>query len=440
MTPQDLALSRGFPALSLLVLGACASGPRATMADQAETAPPRRTSASFARPEALRAQRSPSTLSLQFPDNLTLVRAQIRDSEGKLTGTCTSRLACQSLQSWAGPNGAYSISVDYLAPDGVRESFSGRFLGGYDELSLTLEFSNDRDGVLSHSFSYIEAFPLEGVLLRETSPSAYGELPSIELFNGSSRPIYAFASAGKILMNVDEPDYSPRSFGTWCAFGGTILKVDPGAAIPAVVEKQLRVQGFYQVKVPYGVSEEQLASSLTTGRDARLDLEIDGPAPDLPVMAPEPSPWWPARREKRSPTRPLPGFAPAKTDGARDPGLARWLELEQEVAGTLTPTMPRRYFRVRRPPNQDGAAAEFYARCQTPPCKGTAYAVLNRPRDASTVSDARDLRASGGWTSLDDEKDLLTEESVLLVVGCVDGCPGPVQVFGRVRARKNDER
>lgn len=440
MTPRDLGLSRGFPALLLLVLGACASGPHATLVDQAETAPRAPAAAHLARYEAPKPRAAPSTLSLRFPDNLTLVRAQLRDSEGKLTVTCASRPACRALRGWAGPSGLHSIEVEYLAPDGVRESFSTRFFGGYDELLVVLEFSNDKDGLLDGHFSYVESFPLEGVSLRQTSPSAYGELPSIELVNGSSRPIYAVAIADKILLNVDEPDYGLGGFRHGCGFGRRIFKVDPGTSVPAIAyaPQQPRVQGFYQVTVRYGVSEEQLLSNVT-GREASLDLEIDGPAPAPTVTTTVPSAEPEVPREQGVSSPPAPDFAPFKTDGARDPGLARWLELEQEVAGTLTPTVPRRYFRVRRPPNHDGAATEFYARCQSPPCAGMAYAVLNDPRDAFSVSDARDLRASGGWTSLDDEQDLLTEESVLLVVGCVDGCPGPVQFVGRVHARKNDE-
>lgn len=398
--------------------------------------------ASPARRAAPRSRGTQPTLSLQLPDNLTLVSAQIRNREGEITGTCTSRLACQRLQGWAGLSGAYSISVDYLAPDGVRESFSERFFAGYDERAIELLFYPDEDGLLKGFAPSIEAAPIEGVALRVTRWGSYGELPDLELVNGSKLPIYVVARAGEVLLQVDEPSNSPRSLGSRCGSDGSeVLEVAPGAFVPAgaAPHKQPRVQGIYQVRAGYGVSMEQLVTSLV-GREVSLEVELDGPAPDLAGTPSLPSPWPVARVERRPPSRPPSSFSPANTEGASDPGLARWLELEQEVAGTLTPGAPRRYFRVRVPPNTELAAVEFYARCQRPPCAGMAYAVLNNPRDASSVSDARNLRTSGGWTLIEDERARPTQDSFLLVVGCVDGCPGPVQFFGRVHAWKNDER
>lgn len=444
MTPRARSLSRGASLLGLVVLGACAGGARATHTTHAELAP-QPPAAAAARPTAQRKTSRPlggrrPTISLRLPDHITEVSAQIRNPLGEITGTCTSRLACQSLQGWNGPSGAYSISVDYLAPDGVRESFSERFFAGYDELSIVMHFFTNRDGLLEVLVADVEAAPIAGVALRVAGPSAYGELPSIKLVNRSGLTIYVPSSGRGASLRVDEHDDAPRSSSFGCGFGSGVIRVPSGTSVPAVARPRTQpmIQGRYQVNVLYGVSEAQMLNSLTR-REVSLDLQVEGPPPD-PAAGSASSRR--GRFDQRAPPakRPPPGFAPAKTEGARDPGLARWIELEQEVAGTLTPGAPHRTFRVRTPPNTDSVAAEFYARCQHPPCAGRAYAVLNGPRDGSSVSDARDLRASGGWTSLEDEQGTSQGQSFLLVVGCVGGCTGPVQFFGRAHAWKSDLR
>jgi hypothetical protein len=137
--------------------------------------------------------------------------------------------------------------------------------------------------------------------------------------------------------------------------------------------------------------------------------------------------------QDRDPGRPPRDFAPATSEGATSPRRARSLRLSTIVSGILTPDAAHRYFRVRIPVENNYASVRFYARCTGPGCHDEAYSVLTD--DPDSVSDARDLRGSGGWTRLTDDTDMFPRSrEVYLVVGCVRRCSQPIAFTGHVYA------
>jgi hypothetical protein len=393
---------------------------------------------SVAVPSAAVQQELPKTstpkLVLELPAELKAVRAKLHDPEQKLSARCDSAETCATLSSWLTTQGTYTLELEYVGADGVRERKTQTFAAGFGELSVSLHAMVDQDGVIEAMLPRITGAPVQGVSVQVTTREPVTAVSELVLVNGSKDPIFVPSQDSHVLASITGVNgtIDPPRYGG-CGTGIGLHELAAGASIQlgevyAIGGRPAIPRGRYRISVQYGVDPGQEAMSVGGSRAAELELDFDGPAP---AQAP------PRQRKTGEPTftprdpgRPALTFAPARTEGAEVPATAPKLAFDQSVAGTLTAKSPRRYFRVEPPSSMEFGAVRFYARCAAPGCKQSAYAVLTDAPDS--VSDARGLRGSGGWTQLTDDARLGSEKPWFLVIACLDGCAGPISFFGAV--------
>lgn len=218
-------------------------------------------------------------LELHLPPSIALLRAQVHAPSKQITATCHSARACARLERWATRPGKYVLKLDYRAASGEPKAFEALFFAGYGETSIELTVYPDSEGTLDVALYDVIGAPIAGVELREVAPGRPGALPSLELVNGSSTPIYVRSQGSYALLQIaDHPAGSEVPPYQACGTGSGITELAPGEAIPAMRLAAIGGMpplsgGSYRVSVSYGPSEYQELTSLGS-REVSLEVEV----------------------------------------------------------------------------------------------------------------------------------------------------------------------
>ncbi len=172
--------------------------------------------------------------------------------------------------------------VDYAGADVADGSIVAEFVVTYEEIELQLHLGGRDQHGLEWAQLLRRRASLEGVSLRVTEPVLPGQLPNMELFNGSVATISLHNMGGSGIVRLDGVDVK-RPEGWLCWQGVTIQQLSPGQSIvvgvAALSGPRVLEPGRYRATLEYGVNEDQLPPSRRTGRTREASTEFEVPRP-----------------------------------------------------------------------------------------------------------------------------------------------------------------
>lgn len=384
-------------------------------------------------------------LSVMGPDDGVVHRGSCRFG-------ADDRVICDAPSHWDVGPGPYTVSLRYVAVDGIAEHRTATLTLHGDEIRISLRGWFDVDG--SAGGLYIESIRRApaGVEIMRAAEGVDGEPPRLFFVNESDGAVVVSHQGGVLgyVVHVTEDgrwERVPRAGIGGCGTGRIEKSLHPGeydlvgeaATIGGVIPLE---PGPYLFVVPFE-DRETLPDEARSIRVATYAFEVEG-EPVSGEMEPTFHGDWVftdySSELSLTPVLARPGVeAPRGQGGAALDEDAPSLEDGATIAGRVGIESPRRAYRVVGP-EDTAVVVRLYARCLEAPCRASFGVMFGQPGDLGGSSGPLH-RDPPGWSTKDRVFYLHDAEPHILELSCGTACAnGAVEYYGRVHfVRPDDE-